>query len=483
MRCTARLGMVIGILLGLCGSAFAADDPNTVISKDGLFQVAMPDGWVKAASSGDAKLHIRNAELHNDVTFADIDKSTVKSNLRDFAIEVRDKGSHDYADEVQTDISQTKVGEFDVVQWTFTARNKHGSKFGGTCAIIDLPQIYLQLTSAVGVSLLDQDGPAVKEILNGISAVSNGTDHHAATDIQPAEQPSGQPSEPLARPVTEIHGLVVMEGEDGNWHGQVLDIIATAAMERRTRNPVQITEKVGPQMKTSLDEAYRLFRIRHPQAKQSIDISFGDKFSAKDGPSAGGAFSLLMLSAVGDFEINPDAAMTGDVTVDSKIRPVGGVVAKVHGAALDGCKLVAIPTQEATDIQDSEIENGPSVLWQTQIFSIDTVDDAIAVMRKDPSANLAKAVTMFDELKQEFCEKPVSALRKPEVLDKLNQILLLAPNHISARQLMLLASGKAPEHMTAEGTVEAAITDMGPLQSGLTGDIKKSTSPSPPSPW
>jgi hypothetical protein len=258
---------------------------------------------------------------------------------------------------------------------------------------------------------------------------------------------------------------------DGRAHGLTIDIIATAAEHPKGAKEVTVLGTVGKEMLISLNEAVRLVNILHPKGVKPLEISFSDKYTANDGGSGGTAFTLLMLSALGDFEINPDAAITGDITVDSKVRPIGEMAAKVHGAALDHCKLVAIPTDNAEEMDDAVMMNGPSVLWETQIFSIGTLDEAIAVMRKDPDAKLAQAMTMFDDLKADYAGKPVTALAEQGPREKLIQILDLAPNHVSARELQRFASGSGPTHLTLNGTLDEAVAAMGTMRSPLTTGI------------
>src|SRR5262249_25007665 len=152
---------------------------------------------------------------------------------------------------------------------------------------------------------------------------------------------------PTIKPLTEIRGMVVSRGPDGDYHGKAVDIIAAA--QSTPKGTITIRGEVGKEMRVSLDEAIRLVTLRHPEFdRASIALSFGDKSSTKDGGSAGTAFTLLLLSSLGEFELNPDAAVTGDITIDSKVRTVGETPAKAHGAALDKTKIVCVPEGNAS---------------------------------------------------------------------------------------------------------------------------------------
>ncbi|MDN4527032.1 ATP-dependent protease LonB [Fictibacillus fluitans] len=62
-----------------------------------------------------------------------------------------------------------------------------------------------------------------------------------------------------------------------------------------------------------------------------------------DGPSAGIAIATSIYSAVHDLPIDNELAMTGEISVHGKVKPVGGVMAKVLAAKLAGVKKVIIP--------------------------------------------------------------------------------------------------------------------------------------------
>lgn len=62
-----------------------------------------------------------------------------------------------------------------------------------------------------------------------------------------------------------------------------------------------------------------------------------------DGPSAGIAIATSIYSAIYNVEIDHELAMTGELSVHGKVKPVGGVMAKVLAAKLAGVKRVIIP--------------------------------------------------------------------------------------------------------------------------------------------
>ena len=64
-----------------------------------------------------------------------------------------------------------------------------------------------------------------------------------------------------------------------------------------------------------------------------------------DGPSAGIAMATGIYSAIFKYPIKNTVAMTGEISIHGKVKPVGGVYAKVPAAKLAGAKTVIIPAE------------------------------------------------------------------------------------------------------------------------------------------
>ena len=64
-----------------------------------------------------------------------------------------------------------------------------------------------------------------------------------------------------------------------------------------------------------------------------------------DGPSAGIAIATAIFSALNDKIVDPKAAMTGEISIHGKVKPVGGVFARVAAAKEAGVKKVFIPKE------------------------------------------------------------------------------------------------------------------------------------------
>lgn len=72
----------------------------------------------------------------------------------------------------------------------------------------------------------------------------------------------------------------------------------------------------------------------------------------KDGPSAGIAMATALLSALSERRINPDVAMTGEITLRGRVLPVGGLREKALGAVRGGVRTVIIPEKNRKDLEE-----------------------------------------------------------------------------------------------------------------------------------
>jgi ATP-dependent Lon protease len=69
-----------------------------------------------------------------------------------------------------------------------------------------------------------------------------------------------------------------------------------------------------------------------------------------DGPSAGLAIFLALYSAVTKTPIPQDLAITGELSIQGKVRAVGGVVEKLYAARQAGMRRVLVPKENAREI-------------------------------------------------------------------------------------------------------------------------------------
>ena len=249
---------------------------------------------------------------------------------------------------------------------------------------------------------------------------------------------NGTPSAFIKKYQSAIKALYIIDQGNGSRLGVASDLIFTAdpgtvgyALQ------VSFTTPIGLQTKLAVDDVIRHLSVAYPTLGgiSRIEFSFEDKYDQHDGGSIGAACGTLLLSAIENFDIDPHIAMTGDISADGKVRPIGGISAKLRGARDAGCSLAAIPSDNVEQLIDAFIYGGNSVVTDVQVLGISDLDEAASVARSDRSAILSRALAQFAEIQKSSKDSP-DYLNSFECRNKLKDIVDVAPNHLSARILL-----------------------------------------------
>ncbi len=95
----------------------------------------------------------------------------------------------------------------------------------------------------------------------------------------------------------------------------------------------------------------------------------------KDGPSAGVTMLVALASLLTGSPVRGDLSMTGEISLRGRVLPVGGIKAKVLGAARAGIDTVVLPRRNEKDMVDVP----PEILEKLRIVFIDTIDEALKI--------------------------------------------------------------------------------------------------------
>ena len=90
-----------------------------------------------------------------------------------------------------------------------------------------------------------------------------------------------------------------------------------------------------------------------------------------DGPSAGAAITICIMSALLEKPIRQDLAITGEISLRGKIKPVGGIFEKIYGARRKGIKLVTVPKDNENEI--------PKGLEDIEVKAISSIEELIEI--------------------------------------------------------------------------------------------------------
>ena len=108
----------------------------------------------------------------------------------------------------------------------------------------------------------------------------------------------------------------------------------------------------------------------------------------KDGPSAGGAITLSIISLLTKIPVNNKIAMTGEIDLNGSIHKIGGLESKIDGGKNAGVKLILYPEQNQEDI-DLIKKNNPKLLENIEIKPINNIWEILelALMKNELQFN------------------------------------------------------------------------------------------------
>lgn len=156
--------------------------------------------------------------------------------------------------------------------------------------------------------------------------------------------------------------------------GSVIEIesIAFPAHEKG-KGTVRFNETAGSMAKDSVFNAASVVRKLTGQDIHDYDLHINVIGGGNiDGPSAGTAILTAIISAITDKAIRQDTAITGEISLQGKIRPVGGVFEKAYGARQAGISRLIIPQENAKDI--------PAHHLGLEIYPVDTAQEALELL-------------------------------------------------------------------------------------------------------
>ena len=138
------------------------------------------------------------------------------------------------------------------------------------------------------------------------------------------------------------------------------DTLQIEAVQLPGKGRMQTTGKLGEVMKESIDAARSYVRskattfgIKPPTFdKVDIHVHVPEGATPKDGPSAGVAMSVAIISVLTGIPVRRDVAMTGEVTLRGRVLPIGGLKEKLLAALRAGIKTVLIPQENEKDLED-----------------------------------------------------------------------------------------------------------------------------------
>ncbi|PQD96341.1 ATP-dependent protease LonB [Pradoshia eiseniae] len=222
-----------------------------------------------------------------------------------------------------------------------------------------------------GLRLVGQYASNGREAVNMVQsaaglAITDERDYIKDEDIEWIIQssqmtPRFSPSVGTESSIGVVNGLAVT----GPNTGALLDIEVTV-IEAQDKGTVTITGIVEEESfnspgksirrksmaKGSIENVVTVLRTMGiPADRYDIHVNFPGGIPI-DGPSAGVAMAVGIYSAIYRIPVKNTVAMTGEISIHGKVKPVGGVFTKANAAKLAGAEMVIIPKENVQSILD-----------------------------------------------------------------------------------------------------------------------------------
>ena len=166
------------------------------------------------------------------------------------------------------------------------------------------------------------------------------------------------------------------------------DILNVEAVMVPGQGKIRTTGKLGDVMKESIDAASSFVRSRAVNygieppifQRKDIHVHVPEGATPKDGPSAGVAMIIAIISVMAGIPVKNDVAMTGEMSLRGRVLPIGGLKEKLLAALRSGIKTVLVPSDN-----DRELSEVPdNIKDKLNIKLVSTIDEALelALVRK-----------------------------------------------------------------------------------------------------
>ena len=156
--------------------------------------------------------------------------------------------------------------------------------------------------------------------------------------------------------------------------GSVIEIEAVVfPAEEKGKGQVRFNETAGSMAKDSVFNAASVLRHLTGKSIHDYDVHINVIGGGNiDGPSAGTAILAALVSAVTKKPLRQDVAVTGEISLAGRVRPVGGVFEKAYGAKQAGIRTLVIPKENDKDIPEGHLG--------LDIHAVETAEEAFAVL-------------------------------------------------------------------------------------------------------
>ncbi|WP_018130443.1 Lon family ATP-dependent protease [Effusibacillus pohliae] len=178
--------------------------------------------------------------------------------------------------------------------------------------------------------------------------------------------------------VGRVNGLGV-----AGFLGSVIEIEAVAfPAAEKGKGRLRFNDTAGSMAKDSVFNAAAVFRRVTGQDLADYDVHINAVGGGRiDGPSAGVAIFLAVYSAVTGKPIPQWIGLTGEISIQGRVKPVGGIVEKIFGARQAGLTHVLVPQENASDV--------PADTAGIEVTTVDRIEQVLAVVFQEQAEKVS----------------------------------------------------------------------------------------------
>ncbi len=152
--------------------------------------------------------------------------------------------------------------------------------------------------------------------------------------------------------------------------GSVLEIEAITFDGMKGKGTVRFNETAGSMARDAVFNATAMIRTLTGEDLRNYDVHVNVIGGGKiDGPSAGLATTLAIYSSLKQRPLRQDIAVTGEISIQGKVKPVGGIYEKIFGAKQAGVVTVLIPYENVMDV--------PKSLKGIKVIPVQNIEEAM----------------------------------------------------------------------------------------------------------
>jgi ATP-dependent Lon protease len=155
--------------------------------------------------------------------------------------------------------------------------------------------------------------------------------------------------------------------------GSILEIEAVSFEREKEGGNIRFNDTAGSMAKDSVFNAASVIRTVTGKDVSNYDVHVNVVGGGRvDGPSAGAAITVAMLSSIIKKPIRQDVAITGEISLLGRVKPVGGIIEKIYGAVQAGIKTVIIPEENKKDV--------PCNIEDIEIVSVSNINEVLDIV-------------------------------------------------------------------------------------------------------